>query len=446
MNSSTVLCSIKHWCFQAMVVAVLVLLSRSEWVLGGLYTGEQSLGGICLAVIVLFFAVTFGLVLLAIALPPRLTKAMLRVLTISVAIYIFEPAIRALFFVPAKLETFQKIILIACTLMLAWMGSTLLSSSQWKRMQAALLFGGFVFVSFPILAVRATDSIQVRMPAGAQAQGATVVLLLDELNANASEQIAADIKQAGGVPRVHRIKTVGTATISVIPEMFGGPHMPRARVCAPTAVCDLSAIFDFSRLRFAPLDRVHIIGFHHPYCAAQGLASCAMFAPPNPPPITSLLCSFDRLRVGRRGSQCDWLPPEGWDVFRWRMRDATLQSPFWKSGGTLYAHLPFPHPPGNLPRADLTADYADNLRLASEIVAQVWRQGNERFGASFRLIVTSDHPLRPELWCRHGKYLETGCGVKPTGSEGLVPYILVGGNEAADSVPTDNGKIFTGKL
>lgn len=440
MNISTVIRQFTHWSTQAVAMAVLVLLSRSEWALGGLYAGERSLSSTCLALLVLFLLVVLSFALLAMTLPTRLAEISMRILTVAAAIYVFQPVVRVLFFFPAKLEDSHKFGLVAFTLVIAWLVSIKLSPSRWKRLKAALLFGGCLFVSFPLLAVRGTGSINVQMPAGASLQGGTVVLLLDELNADAGEQVAAAIRQAGGPARAHRIKSVGTATISVIPEMFGGPHVPQAAVCTPTAVCDSLGMFDFSHLRFAPLEKVHIIGFHHPYCAAQGLSSCATFAPPSQPSITSLLCSFDRLRVGRQGNLCDWLALDGWLAFRERMRNAAMQSPFWKTGGTLYAHLPFPHPPGGLRYEGLAADYADNIQIAGAIAAEVWTRGHEHFGSGFRMIVTSDHPLRPALWCRHGKYRETGCEVMPTAFEGMVPYILVGGDDT--DIPADNAKIF----
>jgi hypothetical protein len=328
-------------------------------------------------------------------------------------------------------------------LVLAWLAAVKLSPCQWRRMQTALLVGGLLFVIFPILAARALEPHQVRMYAGNPVQGATVVVLLDELNVEAGEQIAAAIARDGGRPRTHRIKSVGESTITVIPELFGGPHVPEARVCTLTAVCDRSGMFDFSKLRFDPADQVHIVGFHHPYCAASGHASCVRFAPPSRPAITSLLCSFGRLIPGLQASDCDWFAPDDWQAFRGRVRGAAMASPFWQGGGVLYAHLPFPHPPGVLPGAGLVADYANNLQLAGQIVAQIWRQGHERFGASFRLIVTSDHPLRPALWCKHAKYRETGCEITPSAFEGHVPYMVFGGDAADDKVPSDNAHIFT---
>jgi hypothetical protein len=431
-----------HWVVHAIIVAGLMLLSRADWVLSSLYHGDQTLVGICAAVIVLLCVVMLALLPLAFFLPPKLAEGTLRLLTVATAVYVFQPAIRALPIFPAELGAIHKVALVLSTLLLAWLAAAKLSRSQWRRFQAAMVFGGLLFVSFPMLAVQTTDSVHVRVPAGTPAQGATVVLLLDELNAEAGEQIAAAITQAGGAPRTHRIKAVGTSTITVIPEMFGGPHVPQARVCTPTAVCDRSGMFDFARLRFEPSDKVHIVGMFHPYCAANGQASCTRFAPPSRPPVTSLLCSFGRLLPGLQASNCDWFAADDWQAFRWRVRDAAMQSPFWQSGGTLYAHLPFPHPPGQLSGAGLAADYADSLQLSGQIAAQMWRQGRERFGAGFRLIVISDHPLRPALWCKHAKYRETGCGVTPTAFEGQVPYIISGGNSTDDAVPADNAHLF----
>jgi hypothetical protein len=419
---------LSYWVAQAMVVAVLILMSRADWVLSSLYHDAQTPSGIGLAVIALFIVVLLVVVPLALLLPTKLSEPALRVLTVAVAIYILAPAIRALPLFPAELGPTHKIGLVLSTLLLTWLAVTKLSSAQWPRLQLALIVGGLLFVSTPMLAVKAIDPIHLRVPAGMSPQRATVVLLLDELNAEAGEQIAAAITQAGGAPRTHRIKAVGTSTITVIPEMFGGPHVPQARVCTTTAVCDPAGIFDFSRLHFDPADRFHIVGFHHPYCAANGLASCVRLASTSSPPVTSLLCSFMRLLPVRPATVCEWSVPDDWESFRNGVRAAALNSPFWNSGGTLYAHLPFPHPPGNQPGGDLLADYKDNLGLAGHIAAQVWRKGYERFGNDFRLIVISDHPLRQALWCKHGKYRETGCNLTPTAFEGQVPYIISGGD------------------
>lgn len=98
-----------------------------------------------------------------------------------------------------------------------------------------------------------------------------------------------------------------------------------------------------------------------------------------------------------------------------------FHSPFWQGGGILYAHMPFPHPPGNLEGAGLAADYADNLQFAANTAAQVRKRGRARFGNNFRFVVTSDHPRRPELYCGHEKHLETGCNIIPSASQGSFP-------------------------
>lgn len=433
---------IRHWLRHASLVAILILLSRTDWVLSSMYHGVHSLAEICLAVATLFAVVLLLLVSMALLAPARLSEGALRMLTVAVAVYVFQPAIRALPIFPTELASIHKLVLVVGTLFLARFATSKLSSSKWRRIQTALLVGGLLFVLFPLVAVRSIEPLPVYMPTGTTRPAATVVLLLDELSAEAGERIADAITHAGGNPRVHRIKAIGESTITVIPEMFGGPHVPQARVCTPTAVCDRSGMFDFAKLGFDPADQVNIVGFHHPYCAASGLAACEQIGAPSRPAIISLLCSFIRLVPGLQPTDCDWSVPKDWQDFRLRMRDAAMRSPFWKNGGLLYAHLPFPHPPGDLPNAGLQADYTANLQMAAQITAQIWRQGQERFGASFRLIVTSDHPLRPALWCKHAKYRKTGCEVTTTAFEGQVPYIVSGSGVEDDTVPADNAHLF----
>ncbi len=432
-----------HWLGHAALVAVLIVLSRADWVLSSLYHGVHPVANICLAVAGLFVTVLLALMAIALLTPPRLSESVLRMLTVAVAVYVFQPAVRALPIFPTELTAIHKLVLAVGTLSIAWFASVKLSPNKWQRIQLALLISGLLFVLFPLLAVRSIEPLSVYMPTGATKNAATVVLLLDELNAEAGEQIAEAIAQAGGQPRLHRIKTVGESTITVIPEMFGGPHVPQARVCTSTAVCDRLGMFDFSKLRFDPADRVSIVGFHHPYCAASGLAACERIGAPSRPGIISLLCSFGRVIPGVQATDCDWSVPQQWQAFRERVRDAAMKSQFWQNGGTLYAHLPYPHPPGDLPGAGLQDDYMANLQLAGQIAAQMWLQGHERFGTGFRMIVTSDHPLRPALWCKHAKYRETGCNVPPTAFEGQVPYIVSSGDALDDTVPTNNAHLFT---
>lgn len=430
---------LSHWLAHATVIGVLMLLSRAHWVFSNLYHGGQSVENISMAVAALLGVVMLMLVPIAKMLPVRLAEAALRILTVSVAVYVFWPAMRALPIVPQELSAIYKVGLIGCVLMLAALAAIKLTPELWRRMQTALVFAGILYVAFPMVVARMTDPLVLQMPR----QGALVVLLLDELNADAGEQIAAAIAREGGEPRTRSIQAVGSSTITVIPELLGGPHMPQARVCSPTAVCDPSGVFDFSRLRFEPTDRVHIVGFFHPYCAASGLASCAgLSVPSSVPPIIDLLCSFGRILPGKKSDDCVWFDARSWQTFRMSARDSMFLSPFWQEGGILYAHMPFPHPPGNLEGAGLAADYADNVQLAANTAAQVWKRGRARFGNNFRFVVTSDHPLRPELYCRHEKYLETGCNITPSAFSKFVPYIEVGGHITDRSKIRDNASLF----
>lgn len=430
---------LSHWLAHASVIATLMLLSRSHWVFSNLYHGGQSVENICLAIAVFLGFVMLMLVPVAILLPIRMAETALRILTVSVTLYVFWPTIRTLPIVSQELGAAQKIGLIGGTLILAALAAAKLTPELWRRMQKAIVFAAILYIAFPMLLARVTDPLVLQMPR----QGPLVVLLLDELNADAGEQIAAAIALEGGEPRTRSIQAVGPSTITVIPEFLGGPHMPQARVCSPTAVCDTSGVFDFSRLRFDPTDRVHIVGFFHPYCSASGLASCAgVSIPSSVSPIIDLLCSFGRILPGKKADDCVWFDARSWQAFRMRARDTMFLSPFWQEGGILYAHMPFPHPPGNLQEAGLAADYGDNLKLAANTAAQVWKRGRARFGDDFRLIVTSDHPLRPELYCRHQKYLETGCKITPSAFEDLVPYIEVGEKFTGLLKIKDNSNLF----
>jgi hypothetical protein len=66
----------------------------------------------------------------------------------------------------------------------------------------------------------------------------------------------------------------------------------------------------------------------------------------------------------------------------------------------VYIHLPIPHPPGISPDgSQRNPDYFDNLRLVDSTIGQI-RSELERCGDwnDTAVLVTSDHPFRPELW------------------------------------------------
>jgi hypothetical protein len=128
---------------------------------------------------------------------------------------------------------------------------------------------------------------------------------------------------------------------------------------------------------------------------------------------------------------------------RQRIHNAAFNAPFWKDGGILYIHTLLPHPPGAVNGGTLEQDYALNLQQAAKLVGDLATKLDKAFGGNYLLIITSDHPLRPEVWCAMYRYKQTGCiegSQRFTATQ--VPLIAVG--QGAESVMTvkNNFELF----
>ena len=108
------------------------------------------------------------------------------------------------------------------------------------------------------------------------------------------------------------------------------------------------------------------------------------------------------------------------------IREEALAAPFWRRGGTLYVHTMVPHPPGAASGPSLNADYAANLELAADLAADLAHELKTRFSEWYRFIITSDHPLRPQVWCGPLRYSEPDCLTNTRFLATLVPLIAVG--------------------
>jgi hypothetical protein len=116
------------------------------------------------------------------------------------------------------------------------------------------------------------------------------------------------------------------------------------------------------------------------------------------------------------------------------MQKAMLDAPFWQQGGILYAHLLVPHPLFGVALKSLQEEYTDNIAHGSALVKLVAEKAKLLFGDNFEIIVFSDHPLRPEIWCIDKTYKELGCKVNSTQVSSQVPVIV--------ATPSVNKKTF----
>ena len=96
----------------------------------------------------------------------------------------------------------------------------------------------------------------------------------------------------------------------------------------------------------------------------------------------------------------------------------------------VYIHLPIPHPPGLWDVAaerftDGPSDYVDNLKLADLTFGRI-RRTLEETGDwdSSAVLVSSDHPYRPELWSDSPYWTEEIAGLTRSQWQPLIPFFL----------------------
>jgi hypothetical protein len=276
----------------------------------------------------------------------------------------------------------------------------------------------------------------------------TVFVLLDELNASAAGPVADALAKAGRGVVMKSLRPVADGTAKVVPAMFAGRRFPDAKPCGLATVCSGTDVLAFSKVVASRPD-VDVVGFFEPYCAISGLRSCVRLSPGSP--------LFDAARwrcaIWRRSTllarwvgpdferQCGDLGGDTWSDMVTGVEQAIERAPLWEHGGFLYAHVPLPHPPG-LGQGTLASHYDTNLaravRLIDRIAARAAREPERRF----TIVVFSDHPLRPDMWCGFSQYRQGSCPVPPHMVDDKVPLIVAGEVPKAFATINENIDIF----
>jgi hypothetical protein len=322
---------------------------------------------------------------------------------------------------------------------------------RWSAWRRALSTVAFLFVaSQPVVAAIGAPTISWPQPHSSPAGGrdVTVFLLLDELNASAAGPVADALAKAGRGVVMKTLRPVGDGTAKVVPAMFSGRRFPDAKPCGLATICSGTEVLAFSKVVASRPD-IDVVGFFEPYCAIKGLRSCVRLSPGSP--------LFDAARwrcaLWRRSTllarwvgpdfvqQCGELGGGTWSELVSGVEQAIERAPLWEQGGFLYAHVPLPHPPG-LGQGTLASHYDANLaravRLIDRIAARAAREPQRRF----TIVVFSDHPLRPAMWCGFSQYRSGSCPVPPGLVDDKVPLIVAGEVPKAFAAMSENIDIF----
>jgi hypothetical protein len=170
--------------------------------------------------------------------------------------------------------------------------------------------------------------------------------------------------------------------------------------------------------------RVGIVGWYHPYCRVVGEWAdvCVWEESPSIPENYVWASRFRGLNLLEKvwlvsGRQLRAYPALGWvplapaDWFKdtdehireaagtmlERLREAALAAVADEELDFVYVHWPIPHLPGVTGRGG----YLDNLELTDRMLGEVRARLEQRgWGERTMLLVSSDHPFRPEMWWR----------------------------------------------
>ncbi len=271
-------------------------------------------------------------------------------------------------------------------------------------------------------------------------------LLLDELSPEYVGPVLATIVESKIPYQMEIITATSHSTLNAIPSLLTGHRYKDMLPCGVSTICSGQEKLDFEKLRSKSLN-VDVIGMWHPYCSIKDLRSCYTRSAFHETPAVDLFCKV-----------FNHVPGDLDIILRTCVVDAGLRDnnladilqkafrmPFWQKGGELFMHLPIPHPAmeeslETRQAINLLDHYKKNVVHASVIVHDILNRLRQTFGDDFTLIITSDHPLRLDLWCGN----HYSCDTRQTVRTGEVPFIVVSPTLSADTLlPKDQLQIFT---
>lgn len=415
-----------------LALSTLLLVKQTSWIWNSLYFQHHTLSEVVIALGLMLVWVMAGVALLRLTLGQIISYKVTNVAIALVFSLVVFRYLQQIELIPAQPTTQHKTLALASGLA-AGLLTFKISLDIWKRLHLAVIVGGLIFTLLPILLANTlaptvywpspSDQAPTQQAPKVPAQN-TIVLLLDELSASAAGPVVDQLKDAGLHVTSTSIDPAGKNTINVIPAIWTRSNFDQSAPCGPTQLCSAGHVLDFAKVR-ASSENIDIVGFFHRYCSIQGLRSCS-FAPfPTKTAGTELACSLPGInRLSYLGCDEKTATRASFISLRDNMQNKLLKAPFWKKGGLMYAHLLVPHPLLGDPLKSLSDEYTDNIANGAQLVKLVAQKAKFVFGNDFRIIVFSDHPLRPEIWCTDKKYIAFGCKPNAAQISNQVPLII----------------------
>lgn len=309
--------------------------------------------------------------------------------------------------------------------------SFIVDTATWSRLRFTALVFSSLIIGAPLLVGPFLDENIVWLepsPIKPITTSTTLVLLFDEMNARDSFGMQQILLNHGLQVQMTSVKPAHGSTTEVVPAMFSNNNFEGARPCGTTRVCAKGAAFDFAKVAVQRKD-VDIVGFHHPYCAINGLRYCRRLT------TNRSFFNWNRwkcnllYRVGFSPSGgprvCQKDSHAAWLSMREEVIAGVLGAPSLRYGGVLFAHLPLPHPPA-IETGSLADQYLRNIRDAEGLLGELLTL-LETNKIEPRIMIFSDHPLRQALWCkRESRQFDSPCKIEPILVDEFVPFIVAG--------------------
>ncbi len=419
--------------FTALFAAsTLVLLNLSNWVWTRIYLQMHTVGDISAALFLMVSVIIVGCLISKSILGAAATIKLVNLFLAVLLIYVGFSYLRQLGFINTPSTELQKFLFILFSIISILLISKL-TDDLVRRIYFSCIIGGFIFVLFPVILAN-LNAKYVYWPTssthGATSQKPmvpkqnTIILLLDEFSASAVAPIVTALELKDLHVNLTKIDPAGKNTLNVIPSIWTRKNFDQSIPCGPTQTCSGTTVLDFAKVS-ASTDNIDIVGFYHNYCAIQGLRSCTFEPLPAKTAEKDLFCSLPGIK-NIEYFAC--VEPDFERLSFAKMRDnineSLFNAPFWKHGGILYAHLLLPHPLMGNPSKKLSEEYSENIVNSAALVKLVAENAKFAFKDDFKIIIFSDHPLRPDMWCAQQGYLKLGCEPDDYQISAQVPLII----------------------
>ena len=350
----------------------------------------------------------------------------------------------------------QRILLGLTSILIAYWGSKYINLAMAIRIGKSVVVGAIIFIVYNFSAnleessSRKYDVLSLENISNLNTK-ANVIIVFDELSYEYDVSIREILKNAGLNIKYKILESAGKNTLNALPSMLKAVRHDDVFPCGLDRLCGTNG-FSFSLLKSYKFD-LDIVGFYFPYCKIQDLRYCKVTKrSDHEKDLLSASWSTVTCRVFgflKLIKLCARESIEGINIYE-NYRSSiildTFNAPFWEKGGTLFVHIPLPHPPGKTIGNTLLIDYLENIDRAGGYLEKVLQELNLKFGTDFKIIVTSDHPLRASYWCNVEGYKNKLCKDESPSEKPYVPLILASPKINAFKDPESMIGIFSSTL